>query len=481
MHDIRKPFTRSSSNPHRDLNSRVEQFESRSYRRDDYDDREVYEDGPVQIPVKRVRRNVNDMDMYPRNRRRDDEYLYEDQADPYEATDRRVEDRRALDQGRRHRQDTQLGTWAFIATVVVLAVGAGLLTYVFNSATVTIVPKYKDITDLNKTVTFTQKSQVLAGEVPFIIATTTVTKNKTLSLSESKKVESKASGKVTIYNNYDTSPQKLIKNTRLESAAGKIYRINQSITVPGKKGDTPGSVEVTVFADSNGTSYNSGPTDFTIPGFKGTPREKTFYGKSKGSLSGGSSGNVSSASLSDMNAAKDELAIELAQEIKASLLKIKKDGYTGLYSASEIIYVDNEQEVLNGVTGTYQVTATGYLMLADSSKLAQSVAMGIRDYASEPVRLGYEDTLSFTRKDSDHIASSTSLSVLIEGKPRVIWVSDVDAIKDVVHGKKRDDFKPIMKGLTSIEGAEINFSPMWLSSFPSDLSKIVVVESLPKR
>lgn len=481
MHDIRKPFTRSSSNPHRDLNSRVEQFESRSYRRDDnYDDREIYEDAPVQIPVKRVRRDLNDMDMYPRRRMNDVRYENEE-SDQYEEDDRRVEDRRSSGQPRRVRHESQFGTWVFIAAVVVLAVGAGLLTYVFNSATVTIVPKYKDITDLNKTVTFTQKSQVLTGEVPFTIATTSVTKSKTLSLSESKKVESKASGKVTIYNNYDAAPQKLIKNTRLESASGKIYRINQSITIPGKKGDTPGSVEVTVFADSNGATYNSGPTDFTIPGFKGTPREKTFYGKSKNAMSGGSSGNVSSASLSDMNAAKDALAIELAQEVKASLLKIKKDGYTGLYSASEIVYVDNEQDVLNGITGTYQVTATGYLILADSSKLAESVATGIRDYSNESVRLGYEDTLSFTRKDSDHVASSTSLSILVEGKPRVIWVSDVDAIKEAVHGKKRDEFKPIMKGLTSIEGAEINFSPMWLSSFPSDLSKIIVVESLPKR
>lgn len=485
MHDIRKPYTRSSSNPHRDLNSRVEQFESRSYRRDDYDDREeVYDDAPVQIPVKRVRRSLDDMDMYPRRRR--DEDLYDDYQEDdtrYPGDDRRVSDRRREGQQgvRRVRKENNFGTYAFIVTVLVLAIGAGLLTYVFNSATITIVPKYKDVTDLNKTITFTAKQAVLPGEVPFIVASSSVTKSKSLSLSESKKVESKAQGKVTLYNNYDSAPQKLIKNTRLESAAGKIYRINQSITVPGKKGDTPGSIEVTVFADSNGGSYNTGPTDFTIPGFKGTPREKTFYGKSKGSISGGSSGNVSSASLSDLNAAKDELAIELAQEVKASLVKIEKDGYTGLYSASEITYSDNENDVLNGVTNTYQVTATGYVMLADSAALAKSVAAGVRDYTGESVRLGYGDTLTFTRKDSDHITTNTSLSILVEGKPRVIWVSDQDAIKDAVHGKSRDDFKPIMKSLTSIEGAEINFSPMWLSSFPKELKKISVVESLPKR
>lgn len=477
MHDIRKPFTRSSSNPHRDLNSRVEQFETHSYKRESYEDERAYEDGPVQIPVKRVRRNLNDMDMYPRSRRQEDQY---EEEQVYREDDRRREDRRVPTQVRRVRRENPLATWIFIIAILILAIGAGLLTYVFNSATVTIVPKYKDILDFNKTITFTQKADSQT-DIPFIVETTSLKKSKTLSLSESKKVESKATGKVVIYNNYDGSPQKLIKNTRLESSAGKIYRINQSVTVPGKKGDTPGSVEVTVFADSTGTSYNSPLTDFTIPGFKGTPREKTFYGRSKTTLAGGSSGNVSSASLSDMNAAKDSLAIELAQEIKAALLKIEKEGYIGLDSASEIVYVDNESEILKGTTGTYEVTATGYLIFAHAGKLSQAIATNLRDYSQEPVRLGYIDTLMFTRKDSDHIASSTALSILVEGKPRVIWVSDADAIKEAVHGKKRDEFKPIMKGLTSIVGAEINFSPLWLSTFPSDMTKIKVIESLPKR
>ena len=61
MQDIRKPYTRSRSN--NDLQSRVEQFESARY------NREIPDDGPVQIPVKRVRRDIQDMDMYPRRKK----------------------------------------------------------------------------------------------------------------------------------------------------------------------------------------------------------------------------------------------------------------------------------------------------------------------------------------------------------------------------------------------------------------------------
>lgn len=87
-----------------------------------------------------------------------------------------------------------------------------------------------------------------------------------------------------------------------------------------------------------------------------------------------SSGSVTMASLSDLNAAKDELALELAQEIKSTLMKVKKDEYVGLYSVIEVVYKDNETEVLNGTTGVYEVTATGYLMLANEEKLASTIA-----------------------------------------------------------------------------------------------------------
>jgi hypothetical protein len=450
----------------------VEQFEAARYRRpSEYDD----EDEPVQIPVRKTRRDVDDMDMYPR--RRDDD-LYENEFGdevpprrPVGRSDQRVK-------GARNKGS--LGTLAFIGVTVLAVVGIALYTYVFDSATITIVPKYKDINDINKVVIFSKDGSDQNG-VPYTVQTTSLSKSKTLTLSESRKVEAKASGKITIYNNFDGTPQKLIKNTRFESAKGKIYRINQSIDVPGKKGSTPGSIDVTVYADSNGADYNVTDTTFTIPGFKGTPRESAFYAKSKGSITGGSSGTASTVSLSDLNAAKDALALELSKDLQAEIKNIKKDGTIPLYSAFEVTYEDNENEILSGQTAIYKVTGTANVMLADGSKLAESLAKNFADYDGAPVRLSYVDTLTFTRKQSDHILGTSTLPILIEGKPRVIWSSDTDAIKEMVKGKKRDEFKPLMKSVNSIESAEISFSPMWLSHFPKELTKLIVNESLPKR
>jgi hypothetical protein len=467
MQDIRKPYTRSRSN--NDLQSRVEQFESARHRSDNYDE------DPVQIPVKKQRRDIHDMDMYPR--RPQEEELYED--DPRDEQLRRGVHRDDI-HSRRARRRVSINTILFIIGMIALVVGVSLYTYVFDTATITIVPKYKDIPTINQPFMFSREGGQGTG-IPFIVASTSLSQSKTLSLSESRKVEAKASGKIIIYNNFDGSPQKLIKNTRFESSKGKIYRINQSIEVPGKKAGVPGSIEVTVYADSTGAEYNIAATDFTIPGFKGSARELAFYAKTKTAISGGSSGNVSLASLSDLNAAKDSLALELDKTIEEEAKKIQRDGYTPLYSASEVTYLDNENEILNGSTAVYKVTATVHVILVNAPKFAEALAKTFGDYDNAPVRLSDTDTLVYTRKETDHVTTGDTFSILVEGKPRIIWVSDAESIKEMVKNKGRDEFKPLMKTINSIESAEISFSPRWLTHFPSENSKLIVIESLPKR
>lgn len=469
MQDIRKPYTRSRSS--NDLQSRVEQFEAARYRRDDNE----YEEEPVQIPVKKERRDIQGMDMYPKRNREEEVY----QEEMYEEERQRVSPRRDQ-KARSPRKRTSISTALFILAIVVLILGVTLYTYVFDSATITVVPKYKDVNSIGKVFLFA-RGGIDTTSIPYIVESTSLSKIKTLTLSESRKVEAKASGQIIIYNTYDSLPQKLIKNTRFESSKGKIYRIGQSVEVPGKKGNTPGSIEVAIYADSNGVEYNIENATFTIPGFKGSPRESAFYAKTKSPITGGSSGTMSLASLSDLNAAKDSLAIELGRSIQDQVIAIKKEGYIPLYSAVEVIYDDNEEEILKGITGVYKVTATANLILADAPKFAEAIAKTFGDYDNQSVRLTYTDSLTYSRKQTDHINSSSTLSILVEGRPRIVWESNSNNIKELVKGKSRDEFKPLMTTINSIESAEINFSPMWLSHFPAEKSKLIVIESLPKR
>ncbi len=101
----------------------------------------------------------------------------------------------------------------------------------------------------------------------------------------------KAHGSV-IYNEYDSSPQTLIATTRLETGDGKIFRIAKNVVVPGMStisGEKKaGAISVDIIADQPGESYNIESGEFTIPGFKDSPKYTKFYAKSTDPLTGGS-------------------------------------------------------------------------------------------------------------------------------------------------------------------------------------------------
>jgi hypothetical protein len=130
-----------------------------------------------------------------------------------------------------------------------------------------------------------------------------------------KKVSARAGGEITIYNNFGAQSQKLIKGTRFSTSDGKIFRIQDSVTIPGKSGSSPGSVKARVVADSEGEEYNIGPTRFSIPGFKGSPKYEGFYGESSKNMSGGSSGK--SVDVSDLDMEKGKETVR--EKIKTAL------------------------------------------------------------------------------------------------------------------------------------------------------------------
>lgn len=466
MQDIRKPYSRSRSDPgirhishDRALRSKTEEFEAHAYARNDDLDKKREDRAEFAIPIHAEDRSSRE--IYPR--RPDGLGHYRETSSSYKT------------------ESSNRSTIIFMAVVAAVVIAIGLMTFVFNSATISIVPKYADVDGFSRSFAFSMTPDDPLA-IPYTLATTTVTKSKKLPVSESKLVQTKASGKIIVFNNFDSAPQRLIKNTRFESNAGKIYRINESITIPGKKGDTPGSVEVTVYADSFGPEYNSDPTDFTIPGFKGTPRYNAFFGRSNGPLSGGASGNVSLVSKSDLDSAKDELAIEINKAIKDNFKEVAVPGYTPLQNAIKVTYEDNEKDVAVGGSSTYTVKATGYLILAEEKRLASAIAgSAVRSYAGEPVRVEYLDTLTFVPKDTATIGTNTTTDILIEGKPRVVWNTDFEAMKTILMGKSKDEFMEIMKGVPSVDKATPSFFPIWITKFPGDVGAITVKETLKAR
>lgn len=136
--------------------------------------------------------------------------------------------------------------------------------------------------------------------------------------------EEKASGVIRVYNEHSTEAQPLLPETRFVSADGKIFRSVQREVIPGGtyEGRTlvPGYLDIEVIADKPGPDYNIKATTFSIPGFIGTAKYTTFYGKSSEPMQGGIRKEVNQIIQEDLNQAEEILIEKLKEEIKKELL-----------------------------------------------------------------------------------------------------------------------------------------------------------------
>ncbi|MEK7115129.1 MAG: hypothetical protein AAB847_02110, partial [Patescibacteria group bacterium] len=170
-----------------------------------------------------------------------------------------------------------------------------------------------------------------------------------------KNLNKKAIGNITIYNNHSSAPQNLVASTRFESPDGKIFRLVEGVTVPGAVVNdgkvAPSSVVVKVIADRGGETYNIGPVEkWTIPGFKHTTKEKTFYGVSTEPMKGGFSGKSAYPTDNDIKLAKEKSSQILEDGLKTLIKNEIPAGFklaeesSKFFIAKQIVNTDvNEQ------------------------------------------------------------------------------------------------------------------------------------------
>lgn len=362
--------------------------------------------------------------------------------------------------------------YLYIGGAVAVVIVAIIVSNIFHSAKVSVTPK-----TLNALVNANLSAKKNAGgaDLPFTPLSIKKIGAVTVKASGEEQVDKKASGTIVIYNNYSTAPQRLIKNTRFQTPEGLIFRIDQSVTVPGKKGTTPGSVEAVVYADEAGEKYNVGLKDFTIPGFKGDPRYTAFTARSKPSapLSGGFSGVMKVVSDADRKAAQTEIE----KNLRAELLK---DAEAGL-SADSVLF-DNaylitftplpQENLDNGqVTIKEEGTISGFVF--NKKSLSTFVARAsIKDYKNEPILIENVSDLTFTPKKEIHPATDSEVSFALSGNAQFVWTYDDTVLKESLAGLSRDEVIPVIKEFPMIEKVDISMSPFWRRSFPDTVEKI---------
>lgn len=364
--------------------------------------------------------------------------------------------------------------------ILFFAVVATITNY-FARAAIEVVPTTEKGTINNE---FSAVKEAQGNQLVFHFLTLSEEKEKEVPATIEKKIQEKASGKVIIYNNYSKDSQRLIKNTRLETSTGKIFRINESVVVPGvttiEGKISPGQVEAVVYADAAGDEYNLGVSDFTIPGFKGDPRYTKFFARSVATspLQGGFSGVVKVASEEDIIKAQLALKEELK---KTSIEKAQSElpeAVTFFPGSLVLKFEEIPQNLSNEDKKKVAVKATVSLFFFDTVLLEKKIAeAGVKDYKNKPLSVSNMSSLAFTFLDPvDNIVLSdlTAIRFKISGEP--IFVGEIDKKQFIqnIAGKNKSEFSKIIEQQENIKKANGKTFPRWSTSFPSDVEKITV-------
>jgi hypothetical protein len=341
----------------------------------------------------------------------------------------------------------------------------------FSGAEITLTAKAEEVVVTSETVMTASEE----GPLTYNVATLSRQEGKEVQATGQERVERKASGKIIIYNDFGTADQRLIKNTRFETAQGLIFRVNESVVVPGKKGTAPGQVEVEVFADQPGENYNIGKTDFTIPGFKGDPRFEKIYARSVTEMSGGFSGIVRTVSEADRAAARSELQATLTRELESELVAQVPEGFVLLPGAITYAFRELPQTDGQGNTATVNEEGVATATLLPTSALAKELARELVTVPAELLTIDDATRLTFIpgRKDD-----SGNMTFSLDGSASIKAMIDTRAVAVTVAGKKVADGAASIAafpGVASVEETAVR--PFWKRSFPQDPQEINVTVS----
>ncbi len=363
--------------------------------------------------------------------------------------------------------------WLIAVVVVLVCVAAGfLLSVIFAGATVTIHPRTQTVT-----LPSTLQAQVNApvGVLAYQKISVTRSASQSVPATGTAHVSRAASGLVTITNTYSAAVQRLIANTRFAAADGKIYRIHDSVIVPGMTAGKPGTVTATIYADSPGPTYNrTDVTTFTIPGFKGDPRYTKFTAQSTGAISGGFIGDEPAVAPADLSAAKQALQKSVEADVRSAATSQIPAGYVALPGTLQISFADITQTKGENNTANLTQAATATGDIVRQSDLAAAIAhKTVQDYHGESVLFGAGSNMTVG------VASSTlqsdTLTINLTGSATLVWQFDQNAIAQALVGKNKSEFETVIKSFQpAVAKADASIRPFWQGKFPDTVDKIKI-------
>jgi hypothetical protein len=295
----------------------------------------------------------------------------------------------------------------------------------------------------------------------------------------------KARGMITIYNEFSPVTQPLVATTRFLSEDGKLFRLVNSVNIPGFTKVTEeikmGAIEAEVVADEAGEDYNIAPARFSIPGFQGSGNEKhaKIYAKSFKAMTGGAKDTetVKSVSESDINSAKNKLASEMNSIIKQKIKDEVGQEFTVLDDAINIIdptYKTSNAvgEITSNFTATIKISAKAIVVREqDINEIVKGLLL--RNIGDNSIVL--EDSIAEEIGKSDADFVNSQLTIRTHGSGKISPNLDLEKIKKDILGKNENELESYFKTYPDISQFEISYWPTFISGkLPAYSSRLEV-------
>lgn len=296
---------------------------------------------------------------------------------------------------------------------------------------------------------------------------------------------SKARGSIRIYNDFSSDSQSLVATTRFETADGKIFRLVQSVVVPGVKEKDGkrerGVVEASVVADQAGAGYNVSPTKFTIPGFKGGPKYEKFSAESVQKFNGGSDGGAGENATQKLvsNDDKERAAKKTIDESRAHILEeVKKQLGEGEELLEDSLLIEKITDTVTPTVGSAAAEFTyegRYLVKVfvinenEVKKRIEAERVNASGVSLSPKEYTKKYTALLPKYETSQVDMTVESTVLFEAP------IDTMMVRQNLLGKNEAGIKEFLESHPEIERLQVEFKPQLLiSTIPEDVDRVEV-------
>jgi hypothetical protein len=367
--------------------------------------------------------------------------------------------------------------WWPILTIaaIVCLVGASYI-FIKPKAEISIWPKKSPFNVKTQVaVSTSQKEGVIAGKVKI----QECSDSQEFPATGVKSLGAKATGTIRVYNNYATTPQILVANTRFVSDGGKLFRTPQKITIPGARYEgsklIPGELDVVVGAGETGEEYNIGPSTFSLPAL--AARYTAFYAKSFEAMTGGSKNQTPQVTEADLTSAQKSLSASVLDNCQKTLqASLAPEDYVINEEAfkSEIVESDPLVRVGQSVNKfTLNIKAKAMVMVFQKSDVENFA----KTYVAGQVPTGNQldgNSVTFSYSPKSINVDKGEIILNVEVSAEIYSTIDDNSIKEAIKSQSLNEVTASLKQFSEISDFQVRLWPFWVNKTSSELKNMTI-------